>query len=773
VGFLPGEEGIGSSDKTPKWHHPESVGSDTLPRGEEAGMKNSAALPFELLSGDEPVQVGRHRWARRGDIEIRIGPHLFQFGVSAKQLLGFVSAHPGGYAYGQVHQNLMDRPDQPRGLETASLRPLPAGPACGDVPSVPEHRLFGLIASGAYGEVWLGCNTVGTPRAVKTVRREQHTSAESFEREFKGLQRFEPVSRTHDGLVDILTLGLLPGGAGFYYVMELADAAPEASNQCSVISNQSPAPVPLNTDHWLLNTYQPRTLRAELKSRGALPTDEVIALGLKLAAALAHLHAHGLVHRDVKPSNILFIGGEPKLADAGLVAAVDDALSLVGTAGYIAPEGPGTPQADLYALGKVLYEAAFGKDRQEFPELPVDVASRPDHTRLLELNEIIAKACAHNPRQRYASAEAMRTELHLLESGKSVKTRHTRQQIWNVCKKAGLAIALVALVVTMTFRLMPRRVNEYVQSLDPEVNSLVEQGFVAWREGTPKRIRYAEERFQVALQKEPNFVPALYGLGAVYLGDLPKLREITEKLKVVAPDSTEFWHFLGFIKWHEGRFREGLDDMEKATLMHPACKEGLVWAYGGYGYFLQQTGDAEGAREQYRRAKKIAGIDPILLDHFGQTYCMRSNWDKALNYHQEAINCMPSHPVPYYWKARTLEEMGRFKEAIDADEEHDHRAEVDPAEIKRFYEGLRSALEQGGPEGYWRKRLAEELKKPSPDFYRIATFYAHLGDKDQAYDFLEKAFKRTPFAGGLMVDPCWDRNDEWFKALARKVGLMQ
>jgi len=133
-----------------------------------------------------------------------------------------------------------------------------------------------------------------------------------------------------------------------------------------------------------VDCYVPRTLRAELKSRGALPADEVIALGLKLSSALAHLHAYGLVHRDVKPSNILFIGGEPKLADAGLVAAVDDARSLVGTAGYITPEGPGTPQADLYALGKVIYEAAFGKDRQEFPALPADVASRSDHARLLE-----------------------------------------------------------------------------------------------------------------------------------------------------------------------------------------------------------------------------------------------------------------------------------------------------------------------------------------------------------------------------------------------------
>src|SRR2546425_126384 len=89
--------------------------------------------------------------------------------------------------------------------------------------AIPDHELLCPIAAGAYGEVWLARNVVATLRAVKIVRRDWHVSAESFEREFKGLQRFEPVSRSHTGLVDILTLGLLPDNAGFYYVMELAD----------------------------------------------------------------------------------------------------------------------------------------------------------------------------------------------------------------------------------------------------------------------------------------------------------------------------------------------------------------------------------------------------------------------------------------------------------------------------------------------------------------------------------------------------------------------
>src|SRR5206468_5379478 len=119
--------------------------------------------------------------------------------------------------------------------------------------------------------------------------------------------------------------------------------------------------------------YIPHTLKLDLYRHGRLPVDECIRIGLALTTALEHLHGHGLVHRDVKPSNIIFVGGVPKLADIGLVASMDATMSFVGTSGFLPPEGPGTPQADIYSLGKVLYEMSMGRDRQEFPKLPADL----------------------------------------------------------------------------------------------------------------------------------------------------------------------------------------------------------------------------------------------------------------------------------------------------------------------------------------------------------------------------------------------------------------
>src|SRR2546429_3765440 len=117
-----------------------------------------------------------------------------------------------------------------------------------------------------------------------------------------------------------------------------------------------------------IENYEPRTLKTDLARHKRLSADESIGLGLSLTEALGALHARGLTHRDIKPSNIIFIEGVPKLADIGLVAASGQ-QSFVGTEGYVPPEGPGLPRADIYSLGKLLYETCTGKDRIDFSEI--------------------------------------------------------------------------------------------------------------------------------------------------------------------------------------------------------------------------------------------------------------------------------------------------------------------------------------------------------------------------------------------------------------------
>src|SRR5688572_32222400 len=90
---------------------------------------------------------------------------------------------------------------------------------------IPDHTLLRVIGRGSYGEVWLARNIMGTHRAVKIVRRSAFDSDRPYLREFEGIRRCEPVSRAHDGLIDILHMGRHDEPGFFYYVMELADGA--------------------------------------------------------------------------------------------------------------------------------------------------------------------------------------------------------------------------------------------------------------------------------------------------------------------------------------------------------------------------------------------------------------------------------------------------------------------------------------------------------------------------------------------------------------------
>ena len=96
-------------------------------------------------------------------------------------------------------------------------------------PTIPDHELLKKIGGGSYGEVWLARNILGCWRAVKIVYRNSFDHDRPFEREFAGIQKFEPISRTHESQVDILHVGR--GEGYFYYVMELAD---DANAECGM-----------------------------------------------------------------------------------------------------------------------------------------------------------------------------------------------------------------------------------------------------------------------------------------------------------------------------------------------------------------------------------------------------------------------------------------------------------------------------------------------------------------------------------------------------------
>ena len=291
-----------------------------------------------------------------------------------------------------------------------------------EAPHIPDHELLRLIGRGSYGEVWLARNVMGAGRAVKIVRRASFDSDRPFEREFAAVKRYEPASRMADGLVNVLHVGRDRDTGMFFYVMELADD--EAGED---------------------EDYRPRTLRSVMEKQKRLPLADCLTIAQSLAAAVASLHRTGLTHRDIKPSNIIFVNGRAKLADIGLVGDIGESRSFVGTEGYIPPEGPGLPGADLYALGMVLYETATGFPPQDYPRVPEEWMRNGDNASM-EFVEVMLHATESDAARRYQSAGELLADLALLESGKSVRRVHLLERRWIAAKRIGALAAVLTLL---------------------------------------------------------------------------------------------------------------------------------------------------------------------------------------------------------------------------------------------------------------------------------------------------------------------------------------
>jgi len=209
-----------------------------------------------------------------------------------------------------------------------------------------------------------------------------------------------------------------------------------------------------------------RALSAILRTAGPLHPDRAAEIGADVAGALAYAHRHHVVHRDVKPGNILITDeGTVKVTDFGIARAVNTEESLtqtgavMGTATYFSPEqaeGVGVDhRTDIYSLGVVLFEMVTGRP-PFLGESPVAVASKhvredPPAPHTLnpsvppDLEAIIAKCMAKSPEFRYATGDDLRVDLLRFREGRAVSAGPPPAQTTQVVGAAAAADATQAL----------------------------------------------------------------------------------------------------------------------------------------------------------------------------------------------------------------------------------------------------------------------------------------------------------------------------------------
>ncbi len=258
-----------------------------------------------------------------------------------------------------------------------------------------RYRIETPIATGGMSTVYRGLDTrLDRPVAVK-VMDSRYASDTGFLARFR-LEARAVARLRHPGLVAVFDQGM--DGRHPFLVMELIDGG---------------------------------TLRELLRERGPMPPHAVAAVFNPMLGGLAVAHRSGLVHRDVKPENVLISDdGEVKLADFGLVRAIAEAgitstSVILGTAAYLSPEqvrtGSAGPRSDVYSAGLLMYELltgstpftgdtplalAYQRIDRDVPAPSEAIDGIPE-----EFDELVLRATSRDPDARYADAAQMGAEL--------------------------------------------------------------------------------------------------------------------------------------------------------------------------------------------------------------------------------------------------------------------------------------------------------------------------------------------------------------------------
>jgi len=302
-----------------------------------------------------------------------------------------------------------------------------------------------------------------------------------------------------------------------------------------------------------------------------------------------------------------------------------------------------------------------------------------------------------------------------------------------------------------------------------------------WARRGEDPLKAAIEHFNRAIEKQPNFGLAYSGLADSYVllpfysrvsaaEAYPVAKAAALKAIALAPQTAEAHTSLAYVKvYGDWDFRGAEQEFQAALKRDPNYPTALQW----HAEYLSLIGRFDEAVNEINRALQLMPNSPVMHHNAGQIYQAARQFDKAIEEYQIALSLDPKFGSARVFMALAYMRKGLYDKAMEIQMQQATEA-GDPTRIA-LLQKLNNSYRAKGFEGYLRELVAVELEEnPDRDFYRIAHCYAMLGEKDLAFQYLERSFQaHNADILSLNVDPELDslRSDPRFLALRRRVGL--
>jgi tetratricopeptide (TPR) repeat protein/DNA-binding winged helix-turn-helix (wHTH) protein len=658
---------------------------------------------------------------------------------------GFVTEEVLSHAVWELRKAFGDEARNPRYIQTISRRgyrllaPVtfgvaaePLAPGC----RIAQYEILELLGGGAMGEVYKARDQrLGRIVALKFLPAELARDPSARRRFLHEAQAVAQLD--HPNVATIYEVGESEGGRAYL----------------------------------ALAFYEGETLQRKLEG-GPLPLAEAVGIARQIARGLSAAHQRQIVHRDVKPANIVILpDGTIKLLDFGLAKMVG-ATSLTrlgaspGTPAYKSPEQTRgekvDPRSDLWALGVVLYEMVTGRVpfggeyEQAVIYAILNQPPRPlDGEVPAELVAVIDRALSKDAAERYQTAEEMEAYLAgvPLEAGeivrrKPVRARRRRSGSWEWL--SGCLVALVVFGVALGVWCWKKQRWDF----SPEVTRLMEQGDrQEWRGDTKRILGNAESTYRKALLLNPEN-PLIKAQLAALLCRLEsqfpepsrrqEIRRLVEEAVTQAPDEPMPWVAQARLLLLENKPKEAELAARKALGLGPDFDRGYTML--GEALMAQGRQD-EGLKELQRGVEVGQGYLRARLA-FAFRLKSASRFDEAAVEYRKVLAYDPDHPTAKHNLAAMYLERGAYLDALRLFREV-YEQSGDPRSANSL--GLVYIYLDRIPEAI--KILGEAYRlEPDPTTARnLAECYEKIGRKEEARRWYETAlsgFDRNLAMGG-------------------------